>query len=142
MSIKPWIILSVLLLVCSIALCDEQKASTPEVRQARSLVQACRKEVRSLCPGSMRSLNKCMQEKVEQVNDATCKKWVQASASCDTAAAASAKCGEKDTPRACLRKLAKGDLPDDCTSSDYYKSIRMTARRFPTRPLPAAPKKE
>ena len=125
-------ILVVLLLVCELSLAQE---GTTQPRKPRSLVQACRKEVRSLCPGSMKSLNACMQQKVSQISDETCKTWVQASAACDGAVSGNAKCGEKETPRQCLRKLQKSDLPEECTSTDYYQSIRMTARRFPPRPI-------
>lgn len=119
-------------------------AETLPPRRVRSIVQACRKEVRTLCPGgSMKDINKCLQEKIGQVTDTTCQKWIKWSAQCDEAIAGNAKCSPKDNSRMCLRKVPKAELPDSCTQNEYYASIRMGSKRFvrPNSP-PVVPKTE
>ncbi len=130
---KIFVALIALLLLCSVAVCEQKAGAPGSQRQVRSLIQACRNEVRALCPGSMRQLNKCMQEKVKDISDDTCRKWVLATSTCDNAATATLKCTKEETKRSCLRKLAKEDLPTECTSTEYYQSIARTARRFPNK---------
>lgn len=95
-----------------------------KVRAPRSLLQACRKEINKVCP-EKKAIVKCLSTKVDQIEDAECKTWVVARDVCTKAASKSAKCTTKDSPRQCLRKVSASDLPEECTKSDFYKSVKM-----------------
>ena len=96
-------------------------------RVPRSLVQACRAEGKKLCADA-KSVSKCLDDNKDKIEDATCKVWVSARATCLKDADASGKCTDKESKRRCLRKLDKSDLSAECTDSDFYKAVQMYAR--------------
>ena len=93
-------------------------------RAPRSLLQACRKEINKVCP-EKKAIVKCLSTKVAQIEDPTCKTWVTARDVCTKAASANSKCNKKDSPRQCLRKVNASELPEECTKSEFYKSVKM-----------------
>lgn len=102
------------------------KAAAPALvgRTPRSLLQACRKEIARVCP-EKKAIVKCLSQKVAEINDEECKTWINARDVCTKAASKNAKCTAKDSPRQCLRKVPTTELPEECTSSDFYKSVKM-----------------
>ena len=102
----------------------EGRAIKVQVRKARSVLQACRKQLPTLCPQSKNSM-KCLEDGIESITDDICKSWVQARKTCLAAAKSSDNCSKKENPRSCLRSLKPDDLGSECTSSDFYKSVRM-----------------
>ena len=96
----------------------------PRRRPVRSLLQACRKDVGTICTDK-KALVKCLAENADKITDETCKTWVDAREVCMKAAKGNAACGPKDSARQCLRSIDAAALPDTCTSSDFFKSVKM-----------------
>jgi hypothetical protein len=103
-------------------------------RPMRSTLQACRQDYRKLCikranqegavaPVTRLSPNECLQEKVEEIENDVCKTWVKAEKVCMNAAKATEKCNKNMDIRRCFHKIPGDDLPIECTSTDFYKSI-------------------
>lgn len=93
-------------------------------RPVRSLLQACRKDVATICTDK-KALVKCLAENADKITDETCKTWVGAREVCMKAAKGNAACGSKDSARQCLRSIDAAALPEECTSSDFFKSVKM-----------------
>eukprot|EP00658_Telonema_sp_P-2_P007361 TRINITY_DN12744_c0_g1_i1.p1 TRINITY_DN12744_c0_g1~~TRINITY_DN12744_c0_g1_i1.p1 ORF type:complete len:179 (+),score=73.14 TRINITY_DN12744_c0_g1_i1:144-680(+) len=96
----------------------------PRSRPVRSLLQACRKDVATICTDK-KALVKCLAENTDKITDETCKTWVGAREVCMKAAKGNAACGPKDSARQCLRSIDAAALPEECTSSDFFKSVKM-----------------
>lgn len=109
-------------------------------RRPRSLMQACKKESKKLCKEGS-AIAKCLQENLEQIDDEVCKSWVASRQACLKDAEASPKCEKKESPRACLRKLAVKDVSDECGDSDFFKAVQMYTR-WRRRHEPTGGKKE
>jgi hypothetical protein len=113
--------------------------SNARVRPVRSTLQACRKDFRRLClkrgenpsgavvPVSRNSPNECLQNQIENIENEICKTWVTAEQACTSALKNNDSCKKSDIRR-CFAKVSASDLPDTCTSSDFYKSF--TAMRI------------
>jgi hypothetical protein len=114
----------VLLALVALALAQDAPVGKAQVRKARSVLQACRKQLPTLCPQSKNTM-KCLEDGLESITDDVCKSWVQARKTCLAAATSSAKCSKKENPRSCLRSLKAEDLGAECTDTDFYKSVRM-----------------
>jgi hypothetical protein len=122
---------SLLLLVAFVALvavvmaqdADKTQGKTQQ-RKARSVLQACRKQLPTLC-ANRKDTMKCLEDGLESITDEVCKSWVQARKTCLAAATSSSKCAKKENPRSCLRSLKAEDLGSECTETDFYKSVRM-----------------
>lgn len=90
----------------------------------RSLLQACRKEIPTLCKDRKDAM-RCLTAKAAEVQDPVCATWLNARTTCNKFLQDSQKCAPKDNLRVCLRKLPKEDVPATCSDTDYYKSVRM-----------------
>lgn len=119
-----FLVLAALLISACVADAADKADNKIPVRKARSVLQACRKQVPALCP-DRKDVMKCLQDNVAAVTDEDCKSWVTARKECLESASQSDKCAKKENPRSCLRTLKKEDLSESCTSSDFYKSVRM-----------------
>lgn len=95
-----------------------------KVRPIRSLLQACRKDIGAICTDK-KALVKCLADNSEKITDETCKTWVNARDVCMKAAKGNAACGPKDSARQCLRSVDATTLPEECTKSDFFKSVKM-----------------
>ena len=114
----------VILALAAVVLSQDAPAGTKPVRKPRSVLQACRKQLTSVCPDRKDTM-KCLEDKIDSITDETCKAWVNARKTCLASASTSSKCAKKENPRSCLRSLPKDELSEDCTSTDFYKSVRM-----------------
>ena len=99
-------------------------ATKPPRLRSRSIMQACRKEFLRLC-SDRKDAVKCLAASKDKVEDTTCKTWLDARESCLDAVKKSKQCDEKESPRACLRRLDRALLPDQCSESDFYRSVKM-----------------
>ena len=75
------------------------------------------------------SPNECLQNNVESIESDVCKTWVNAEKKCTEAAKATDKCPKNMDVRRCFAKILSTDLPDDCTSTDFYKAITSVRKR-------------
>ena len=121
---RALVVALVLIVLAAVVVAQDAPVATKPVRKPRSVLQACRKQLTSVCPDRKDTM-KCLQDGADSITDETCKSWVLARKACLTAASASTKCAKKENPRSCLRSLAAEDLNEECTSSDFYKSVRM-----------------
>lgn len=110
-------------------------------REIRSTLNACRKDFRALClkrgtrndgavtPVSRTSPNECLQERISEIQSDICKTWVKAEQSCTTALRSNEKCSKNSDIRRCIGKVPAAELPEDCTSTEFYKSFVAMRRR-------------
>lgn len=109
-------------------------------RPIRSTLHACRQDFRRLCikrrnqegavePVTRLSPNECLQKNVESIESDVCKTWVNAEKKCTEAAKGTKTCTKNMDIRRCFAKLPSADLPDDCTSTDFYKAITSVRKR-------------
>lgn len=112
-----------------------QPAEVATKRKPRSILQACRKELPTLCKDRKDSM-RCLTSKAPEVSDKVCKEWLDARAGCNKFLKDNKKCAAKENARVCLRNIAKEELPSDCAESDYYKSVKLFGafRRRASRP--------
>ena len=96
----------------------------PPSLRIRTIIQACRKEFLRLC-ADRKDAVKCLAENTDKVEDSTCKTWLEARESCLGAVKKNKDCDEKESPRACLRRLNRSVLPELCSESDFYRSMKM-----------------
>ncbi len=115
----------------------ETASGKTQVRKVRSLMQACRKDISSVCKAN-KDIMQCLEDGVESITDDTCKSWVQARKTCLAATRSSEQCSNKKTSnnddplfgrwvhtQLCMLTMTPEDLGSECVSSDYYKSISM-----------------
>ncbi|CUG94353.1 Hypothetical protein, putative [Bodo saltans] len=104
------------------------------VRPIRTTLQACRADFRKLClkrgentgavaPVSRNSPNECLQNQIENIASEVCKTWVSAEQSCTSALKSNTKCPKNSDIRRCFGKVSATELPDTCTSTEFYKSF-------------------
>lgn len=110
---------------------EEEVAQTPvppvatkALRKPRSILQACRKELPTLCKDRKDSM-RCLTAKHTEVKDVVCREWLDARAGCNTFLKENKKCAAKENARVCLRNIAKEELPASCSDSEYYKSVKL-----------------
>lgn len=97
---------------------------TSTKRKPRSILQACRKELPTLCKDRKDAM-RCLSTKAAEVKDPVCAEWLNARASCNKFLKDNNKCPAKENSRVCLRNIAKEELPAACSDSDYYKSVKL-----------------
>jgi hypothetical protein len=123
----------------------------------RSIFQACRKDIESLCMKAddskgadkgdrrraLRNAASCLETKKDEVKDESCRAWLNARDKCfadaETACPALVK-GDDDKAKAkgatdrgrrmmCLRQAPADKFSTECTQSDFFKAI-IGMRRF------------
>lgn len=98
----------------------------------RSMAQACRGEIMKLCkPAGARVTARaslCLDEKVEEIEDLTCKTWVLARRQCYDDVTKLGRCnGAGAVKRACLSKLESSEVSPYCAESEFYHSVKFFA---------------
>lgn len=135
------VLLIVMLGAIEVAICDSRVGSIS--RAPTRTLQACRQDFKALCsrgvgksqPRRM-DLVDCLTEKYSELKDETCKTWVVAENLCKKAANSTGKCTKMMSLPQCFSKIESTELPEACTSSDFYKALStFVSRRRPQRPI-------
>lgn len=103
---------------------EETSAPAVTKRKPRSILQACRKELPVICKDRKDAM-RCLASSADKVQDPVCQEWLTARATCNKVLKESNKCTAQQNARICLRNIAKEELPDSCTETDYYKSVKL-----------------
>lgn len=138
---KTALFAALLLLLATIAHCDVQRVGINNTKVSlKSTLQACRKDFRRLClrqppsagqvsPVTRRGPINCLQDKIAEIEDDTCKTWVNAEKVCKEAARTNGKCTKTMDLRRCLTQATPQELGKECSESAFYKALSSKRQR-------------
>nr|CCC93663.1 conserved hypothetical protein [Trypanosoma congolense IL3000] len=124
---------------------EESEKKFPDMREKEfSLISACKREARELCPDQEQAPLKCLlchfasgcagEPKESSTTgqqprrglpafSKECSGWLQAREECVSFARSAGHCHDGETARECLRRIPKHLLSAGCRDSAYYRSV-------------------